>query len=574
MKNLYLFIIAFTLCISGYSQCITNGNFEAGAAGINAFNYTLNADNDPNNSFFISSCEVDTDGFFSINATQIMNQTNATLVQAGNDPTTGIPMVHNGNFAMKLNDNDGEAEITTMSQIFTPQAGTISFFYSLIVEVAHPGTPQQAFFSTRIYDVATGNIINNNNICIEANTNNPIFSNSNGLLTTDWRCGMIGIPDEYIGHEVRLEFIITDCGAGAHSGTVYIDDITCGINCNNPAFGFLQLNPTQNNCPNQPFTVCGNFILPDRCNTSPDLILEIIKDGETIASLTNAQINGNTFCFTVDPSNFGANPNGGYEFNLTGNFTLDNGFVLTLFDSSSVPGSDVSFGVSPEDATVNGNILSWPDVSSSYTLEFVADGTCCPGQPAPSSPISYTVTTTVNQFDLDLVINELSYKCFRWRILTDCGGWSDWCCLASSSDTYENLLHDVCYPEGLELCLPNYHAVITENGYSFEQREQWITAENTIQSNAEVTYQAGDYVELQPGFNTVTGTTFLAQIEGCVPELTVTTTSAKMVYEEEFDDNQIRESYNGFTVYPNPTSGTITVQFETNVNEFSVYDIT
>ncbi|MEE1899614.1 T9SS type A sorting domain-containing protein [Flavobacterium rakeshii] len=583
MKNLYTTIATLLLCISGYSQTLQNGGFETG--NYTGYSFTLQ-----NGGFQVTQCNINTNGYNTLTPSSTYNSfnSNATLVTGnGNDVTLAaqnifVPIVNSGNFSLKLNNNTGGGSIATMSQTFLTTTSVISFDFSLIVEDHHQSSPQyQPFFTVRAYNL-NDEIISNNNFCISADPENPIFSSieNTELQYTGWKCGRITIPDEYINQEIRLEFVMSDCGQVQHYGTVYIDNISNDSSCNTPVYGFLQLDPIQYNCPQSSFNVCGSFTLPEYCNAPPNLSLEITQDGNVVSTLTNAQINGNTFCFNVNLNDFGANPNGDYEFNLIGDFTLNNnngGYILTLFDSSSVPGADVSFGISPEDATVNGNILSWPDTSTSYTLEFVADGTCCPDSAAPTSPISYTVTTTDNQFNLDVVVNELSYKCFRWRILTDCGSWSDWCCLASApGSTYENLLDD-CYPNGLELCLPNYHAVITENGISFEQREQWITAENTIQNQAEVTYQAGDYLELQPGFNTVTGAVFLAQIEGCVPELTVTTTASRTAYyeeEKESDESQIRESFNGFTVYPNPTNGSITVKFDNSVNQFGIYDVT
>ncbi|MUV04909.1 T9SS type A sorting domain-containing protein [Flavobacterium rakeshii] len=584
MKSLYTTIATLLLCISGYSQTLQNGGFETG-------NYTGYSFTVQNGGFQVTQCNANTNGYSTLTPSTTNNNfnSNATLVTgSGNDATLAaqnifVPIVNSGNFSLKLNNNSGGGTIATMSQNFLTTSSVISFDFSLIVEDLHQSQPAiQPFFTVRAYNL-NDEIISNNNLCITADPTNPIFSIIEGteIEYTGWKCGRITIPDEYVGQEIRLEFVMSDCGLSAHLGTVYIDNITNDASCNNPVYGFLQLNPVEYNCPNQSFNVCGNYILPENCNTPPSLTLEITQNGNIVSTLTNAQTNGNTFCFNVNLNDFGANPNGDYEFNLIGDFTLNNnngGYILTLFDSSSVPGADVNFGINPEDATVNGSILSWPDTSTGYTLEFVADGTCCPDMPAPISPISYTVTTTDNQFDLDIVVSELSYKCFRWRILSeDCGSWSDWCCLAvAPGNTYENLLDD-CYPNGLEFCLPSYHAVITENGISFEQREQWITAENTIQNQAEVTYQAGDYLELQPGFNTVTGAVFLAQIEGCVPELTVTTTASRTAYyeeEKESDESQIRESFNGFTVYPNPTNGSITVKFENSVNQFGIYDVT
>ena len=57
-------------------------------------------------------------------------------------------------------------------------------------------------------------------------------------------------------------------------------------------------------------------------------------------------------------------------------------------------------------------------------------------------------------------------------------------------------------------------------GTQLFQTTQTITATNSIGSTAinpkpGVTYQAGQAIVLQPGFNTVNGSTFKAEIRGC-----------------------------------------------------------
>lgn len=590
MKNLYLFSFLLLSSLGSYAQCISNGGFEGSLTQVNAdYVFTTREDG-----FDVLNCNIDTStGFsndFSANPNSFTSK--ATRVTGtGFDPilagySINVTRVHTGIAAIRLNNNpvSGQADgtVTTMSQSFTASSSVISFFFSLIVEDAHlDDSPQdQPFFTARIYN-ADGDIINTNEFCITANPDNPVFTLVPGtiILYTDWQCGRLNIPDEYIDQVLTIEFVVTDCGQFQHFGTVYIDDITCDASCENPPLGYIELDPVQYNCPTEAINVCGTFSEP-LDSTLQDITLEIIQNNVIIQTLNNPQIVGNTFCFSVDPYSLGTM--GAFELFVTGEFLMSNNFVHVLFDQSSVPGVDLMFSsINPSDASVTGNILSWPDISDTYEIEFVSDNTCCPGGGAVSG--SYSITLSTNQIDLTIVETALQSKCFRWRIRTEeCSNWSEWCCLAYDNANqfpeanYGNLLEEICYPEG---CVPTLHATFTETGNLFEQRDVWITAVNTIDATANVTYQAGEFVELQPGFNTVTNAVFLAHIADCIEETFAAkkltfTNSGKEEYSYEYEQEINQQGLNGFTVYPNPTNGKLTVTFESKVSSFSIIDIT
>ncbi|MEE1899616.1 T9SS type A sorting domain-containing protein [Flavobacterium rakeshii] len=590
MKSSYIYLTVFLLSVCGYSQCIQNGGFENGISGY-TFSRNIPIMNGPD----INDCSVDTGDFIApipaINP--ILNQfyqQDATLVDIGNDPFLysygiSVPRVSTGTRAIKLNKTSGGDDIVTMSK--TVQSGNtnfINFDFSLIAS-EHPDEPgKQPFFSARLYD-QNNNIVNINEICLKPDSNNPLFSvyttqdnygDDYYINYTGWQCAKLYFPDEFINTPLRLEFIIADCTEYGHFATVYIDNITCENTCNSSFLGNLKLNPLNYNCPKDPFSVCGTYAAPQNA-TLTSMSLKIIENGTVVTTLNNPQILNGSFCFVINPAILGNS--GNYELYVSAVFTMSNGSNYTLFDSSSVAGSDINFGINTEDAVVNGSILSWSDISYGYIIEFVADGNCCPDNPAPTVTTSYNTTLSNNYFDLASISELFNYNCFRWRIKAlDCGDFSSWCCLAYDGSAYSNLLEDQCYPEGLEPCLPNYHAVITETGNSFEQREQWITAVNTIQNGADVTYKAGNYVELQPGFNTLTGAIFIAQIENCVIQQEITSATAtalKSKYEGNLLENNLAsKNHSNFTVYPNPTNSTITVKFEDSVSQFSIYDVT
>ena len=96
-----------------------------------------------------------------------------------------------------------------------------------------------------------------------------------------------------------------------------------------------------------------------------------------------------------------------------------------------------------------------------------------------------------------------------------------------------------------------------------KERSDWIKASNIVEvgNNAfqnGVVYHAGNYIELNPGFEAVTGSQFVAYIEGCtstyVYRTTETNNSNEFVVEEEI--NLVKREID-FYIVPNPSSSTV-----------------
>ena len=230
---------------------------------------------------------------------------------------------------------------------------------------------------------------------------------------------------------MRLEFVISDCGAVRDFGTVYIDDVQCNRRCDSLAFGSIELNPLYLECPEDPISVCGTYTAPENFNLS-SLQLFITQNGNIVNVINNiTQLTSNTFCFGLMPNDFIGN-SGYYEFYVNAVFT-NGSSSLTLFDQSSVPGPDVVFGFVVPSWDIQGSYLTWDDISPEYVLEFTTEDSCCPGS-CPSAGQTYTVTTNNNSIDLWTVVDALQNKCFKWRVRpAKCGEWTEWCCLASDN---------------------------------------------------------------------------------------------------------------------------------------------
>jgi Secretion system C-terminal sorting domain len=242
MKKLYyLLVAAMALSSAGLSaQCIQNGDFEEDI--YNPWKFKHRAQ-----SYTQVGCDIDTNdpGFVNVLPSNVLDQFAApygTWVSTGLDPylaacspSVSIPRVVMNKYAMKLNVNDGNADVTSMYQYFSG-APFISFNYAFSAQNSHQGDPDhQPFFTARIIDVGSNTIIAS--FCIKADNTNPIFGTTiepvNGaeIVYTDWHCETLFIPDEYKEKKLMLEFVVADCGASKDFGTVYLDNVNCEENC-------------------------------------------------------------------------------------------------------------------------------------------------------------------------------------------------------------------------------------------------------------------------------------------------------------------------------------------------------
>jgi len=276
----------------------------------------------------------------------IINQGNEPLL-ASLTPPIFISRVNpngGGNFSLKINPTpvnapgnitqDGEIGNITASESspFLITENTIAFNFLLIGKVVPNNVHHQPIFRYMLVEVGTNTILRN--VCIDMNANDCRFSTTNdtrpgwtnpsyGVInyTPQWVCQEIHTAD-LINKNVRLVFQVSDCERRGHFATVYIDNL-CGIACNS-TWGSININPINVNCPTLPFQVCGNFELPDLNTTIGQITLKVINqsNNQVVSILSNPVIIGQNFCFTINPSIFGLNPNGNFVFEV--NATLNN----------------------------------------------------------------------------------------------------------------------------------------------------------------------------------------------------------------------------------------------------------
>lgn len=112
-----------------------------------------------------------------------------------------------------------------------------------------------------------------------------------------------------------------------------------------------------------------------------------------------------------------------------------------------------------------------------------------------------------------------------------------------------------------------------------------INASNVIETNTNVTYRAGNLIELEPGFETQTGANFDAYIEPCSPNFSSQqnriASSQTNINQNHFDtlsivnekSNQelkLNPKNNEILIFPNPTSNTISLNCKTKISNASI----
>lgn len=347
-------------------QCV-NGDFENGTAG-----YSFWSDPHPqpaSGSAFFLSCATPSVQTATNVVTPVVNDMNGTVTFIDGtapgyqqyDPTlaglgVNVPTLYTAgaNKCIKLNNEQGlgSSDQTTVSRYFPNiNQATIDFNFSLVMDnkPAH-GQPIQPFFRARVLD-QFGNVVDE--ICIIANPDNCLFnviyvSSKRRVLYTNWICARLNVG-EILNQPGTLEFTVSDCQPSAHFGTVYIDNI-CGSICANPQLGALNTDPTNINCPDltgsTPIQVCGTYSPPVNAVLN-SITLNITQNGSVVGTMSAPTVlTTSTFCFTIPPSAFGANPNGNFEFQIDANFEVHcpaGTFIYNISDNSANIGPDVTF---------------------------------------------------------------------------------------------------------------------------------------------------------------------------------------------------------------------------------------
>lgn len=459
-KNVFLlFLLLFAS--GSYAQMIND--FEQGPASIplNAAVYR----NQNSTMFNVVECNIGVTFGSVFTPPSLLNNAaaKASIMTAINEPilsSYGIayPCVgpNGGKFSLRLNNQGGGQDITSYTQTFRPTSKYLSFDYFAVLNSPHiEDDDVQPFFTVRLLDL-NNNIISSVPFCAKASLNDLILTKvSNQLFYTEsFYCQTIVIPEEYVNRrDIKVQFVIADCGWGGDVGVVYLDNIRMENPCKESQFGFIDLSPSNNPCNPEKVTITGTYNAPRGTTYTSSNIKVLDHNGNPVSiNPSNIYLNhfsGGTFSYTIAfPTPL---PVGEYEVKVEATFTNTIGYTYLLEAESTDPEADIVFTNSNSNpAPLNviiyhdknvgiiqpNGYVKWDNVGGPYIIEFIYDGYCELNVYDPSRVDQQIHQIRINEpFISPTTFYTMSYmtssKCIRFRVRTLCTEWSTWCCITS-----------------------------------------------------------------------------------------------------------------------------------------------
>lgn len=338
------------------SQC-NNGDFETGTVNSTewsgAYGTISTLSNNPILGTYTAGFRPSSVG---LNLPLLSFTNNHSVVGYGNDPLVGVGLKTTSSTSNQYSFRLGNADINNNSnygsEIITKKFtvtgnGIIKFMYALVLnEPSNLHTNGNPSFWVKVYNASGSPIIGT--VYLEPNSISPldvIIANSSPFFQTgptnynnnsktrfrDWTCAKIDLS-QYVGQDVSVALITTDCNGGAHFGYAYIDD-WCG-NCNGATSGSVNIAAIADSCIKQGTTVCVNYSLPKIGATTGNgtIKLQFYQNGSPFAySITSPNLTTpGTYCFPINPSQLPcSNGQAGYDVVATGNFSITVGGTTT-----------------------------------------------------------------------------------------------------------------------------------------------------------------------------------------------------------------------------------------------------
>ncbi|CAN1548521.1 hypothetical protein MCEGE10_02068 [Flavobacteriaceae bacterium] len=270
------------------------------------------------------------------------------IVSAGSDPNAALPKVHSGNKALKIGSSNNyySAESVMKTINVTASNANLTFWYALVLQ--DPGNShtitEKPYFGVRIHSagsIAFAPILP----VIGGMATSPIIADSSGFWILSgikrirpWTCASVNLS-QYIGKQITIEFLVSDCSQGMHYGYAYIDDICMG--CAGSDMGDASLKAISKDC-GPTAIVDGAYTLPHNATTTGTLnsiTAQLYQGGSPIGSIItipSANINNATQTFNFSMSLFGAVPVGNYDIVIKAYFTLSGSTFSTISNLNGV----------------------------------------------------------------------------------------------------------------------------------------------------------------------------------------------------------------------------------------------
>lgn len=218
-----------------------------------------------------------------------------SLMSSGYDPNiigSIIPMVRpGGSYSLKLENNTYGGDAMMLTRTITIDASKPFYKYSFAAVLEDPGSShsdnEKPYFSIVLKN-PSGDVIPCSKYKVSANPSsaeikeNFVYDNSSGmdLYYRNWTDVIIPL-DAYIGQNVTVEFVISDCSWGGHMAYVYLDG-----DCFNPTI-------TADSCislsePKRKLSVSDDFVLYSW--SGPNVIGDNAKNQVWVGSAGNYKV--------------------------------------------------------------------------------------------------------------------------------------------------------------------------------------------------------------------------------------------------------------------------------------------
>ncbi len=153
---------------------------------------------------------------------------NNTIMSAGLDPITGLPLVYSGSYSVRVNDSVNNYSVSTLRQsVIGYTDSNIFFAWNAVLEASH-GLTDSDYFSLTLTDDTMGTTIVNRGYSsagsVGGGTGSVVWTNYGNWSSAGWVVENIDLVAlGAVGHDFTLTLLASDCPYGGHAGYAYLD---------------------------------------------------------------------------------------------------------------------------------------------------------------------------------------------------------------------------------------------------------------------------------------------------------------------------------------------------------------